>query len=229
MKISHHGHSVVRIETNGTVILIDPFITGNSQCDLNAEDVKADVIIVTHGHDDHVGDTVRIAQRNNALIVGNFELVTQLRWWGVERTQNICSGGSHTFDFGEIKFTFALHSGSGFVLEDEQRFVYMGNPSGVLFTAEGKTIYHAGDTGLFGDMKLIGELNDIDVAFLPIGDHFAMGPKDAAIAAKMLKAKRVVPIHHSLIPILEQDPEDFIRMLDPGVGIILNAGEELTI
>ncbi len=224
MKISYHGHSVVRIETNGKTILIDPFITGNTTTDLNAADVKADVILLTHGHGDHVGDTVEIAKRNNALVVATFELATYLSWQGVE-TFGMNIGGAREFDFGTVKFTQAFHS-SGFVTNDKQ-IIYLGMPTGILFTAEGKTIYHAGDTGLFSDMKLIGERHHIDVAFLPIGDSFTMGPEDAAVAAEWLGAKLVVPIHYNTFPPIAQDPERFISLLPPGVGRALKPGESI--
>lgn len=166
MKVTYHGHSAVKIETNGKTIFIDPFITGNPMTDLKPEDVHVDVILLTHGHNDHVGDTVSLAKKNDALVIAPYELATYLSWEGV-RIHPMHIGGSFTFDFGKIKFTQAFH-GSSYV-EENETIVYTGMPSGILFQAEGKTIYHAGDTALFSDMKLIGEMNDIDVAFLPIG------------------------------------------------------------
>ncbi|GMB07345.1 L-ascorbate metabolism protein UlaG (beta-lactamase superfamily) [Thermolongibacillus altinsuensis] len=223
MKLTYHGHSVVKIETNGKTILIDPFITGNPKTDLKAEDVKVDVILLTHGHNDHVGDTVNLALRNNALVVAPYELATYLSWQGVN-VHPMHIGGSFAFEFGKVKLTQAFH-GSSYVEENKQ-IVYTGMPSGIMFTAEGKTIYHAGDTALFSDMKLLGELHDIDVAFLPIGDNFTMGPEEAAIAAKWLKAKTVVPIHYNTFPVIEQDPHRFVAMLE-GVGKVLNVGESI--
>ncbi len=134
-------------------------------------------------------------------------------------------GGAREFDFGTVKFTQAFHS-SGFVTDDKQ-IIYLGMPTGILFTAEGKTIYHAGDTGLFSDMKLIGERHSIDVAFLPIGDSFTMGPEDAAVAAEWLGAKLVVPIHYNTFPPIAQDPERFVSLLPPGVGRALKPGESI--
>ncbi len=183
MKVSYHGHSVVKIETNGKVILIDPFLTGNPKTDLKAEDVKVDAILLSHGHGDHVGDTVELAKKNNAVVVAPFELATFLSWQGVE-THPMHIGGSHEFDFGKVKFTQAFH-GSSYIDEENKTITYTGMPAGILFTAEEKTVYHAGDTALFSDMKLIGELNDIDIAFLPIGDNFTMGPEDAVLATEM--------------------------------------------
>lgn len=225
MKVSYHGHSVVKIETSGRTILIDPFISGNEACDLDASKIKVDVILLTHGHNDHVGDTEEIAKRNNALVVAPFELATYLGFKGV-KTHPMHIGGAHKFDFGTVKLTQAFH-GSSYTEEENKKIVYTGMPSGILFTAEGKTIYHAGDTGIFSDLKLIGELNDIDLAFLPIGDNFTMGPEDALLAAKWVQAKQVVPIHYNTFPVIEQDPHEFTNALDSGVGIVLEAGETI--
>ncbi|PAE24184.1 MULTISPECIES: metal-dependent hydrolase [Bacillaceae] len=224
MKVSFHGHSVVKIESQGKTILIDPFITGNSLTDLKAEDQKPDVIIVTHGHGDHLGDTIELAKRNDSLVIANFELATYLEWQGV-RTHGMSIGGGYNFDFGRVKLTPAFH-GTGLETEN-QEIIYLGMPAGVLITIEGKTIYHAGDTGLFSDMKLIGDRHPIDLAFLPIGDNFTMGPDDAAYAAELLGAKKVVPIHFNTFPPIRQDPHKFISMLEGGVGQVLEAGESI--
>ncbi|RNA70338.1 metal-dependent hydrolase [Alteribacter keqinensis] len=226
MKLSFHGHSVVKIETNGKTILIDPFIKGNDLCDLDAGKVKADVILLTHGHNDHVGDTIDIAKRNDALVVAPFELATYLGWQGLN-THPMHIGGAHEFDFGRIKLTQAFH-GSAYTDDEKQEIIYTGMPSGILFFAEGKTIYHAGDTALYSDMKLL-EKYRIDVAFLPIGDNFTMGPDDAAVAADWIGAKKVVPMHYNTFPVIEQNPKSFAEALGNDTGHVMKPGDEVEV
>ncbi|MEH7074759.1 metal-dependent hydrolase [Neobacillus drentensis] len=226
MRISYHGHSVVQIQTNGRTILIDPFINGNQLTDLKVAETKPDVIILSHGHNDHVGDTVELAKKNNALVVANHELSTYLSWQGVN-THAMHIGGAHQFEFGKVKLTQAFH-GSSYTTENNE-LIYCGMPAGILFMNEGYTIYHAGDTALFSDMKLIGERHPIDVAFLPIGDNFTMGPEDAAYAAVLLKAKTVVPIHFNTFPPIKQDPFKFIELLEDKNGKVLQPGESIEI
>ena len=224
MKISYHGHSVVKIMTEGKTILIDPFINGNSLTDLTVADEKPDVILLTHAHNDHVGDTVELAQESGAKVVAPVELANYLGTFGLDAV-GMNLGGAKEFDFGTVKYTKAFHSSS--YTTDDGDVIYGGMPAGILFKAEGKTVYHAGDTDLFGDMELIGKRNQIDVAFLPIGDFFTMGPEDAAYAAELLKAKVVVPIHYNTFPPIKQDPQRFKEMVKGSDVRILEAGESI--
>ncbi|MCA1032338.1 metal-dependent hydrolase [Bacillus timonensis] len=224
MFVSYHGHSVVKIVTDEQkTILIDPFITGNDLTDLDAEKLKIDVILLTHGHNDHVGDTVTLAKSNNALVVAPFELAEYLSWQGVN-THPMHIGGAKEFEFGVVKLTQAFH-GSSYTNYETKEIIYTGMPAGILFTNGGKTIYHAGDTALFSDMKMIGERHIIDLAFLPIGDNFTMGPEDALTAAEWLQAKQIVPIHFNTFPVIQQDPYKFINLLPANNGRVLEVGE----
>lgn len=222
MQISYHGHSVVKIKTDTHSILIDPFISGNGQTDLIASEEKVDVILLTHGHNDHVGDTVDLAKRNNATVIATFELANYIESFGIQ-VHAMGIGGAYDFEFGRVKFTQAFHS-SSYTTEGGET-IYGGMPAGILLTIQDKTIYHAGDTALFGDMKLIGERNDIDVAFLPIGDNFTMGPEDAAYAVQLLKPKVAVPIHYNTFPPIKQDPQKFKNLVDSAEVQVLNAGD----
>ncbi|WP_156291466.1 metal-dependent hydrolase [Oceanobacillus salinisoli] len=224
MKVSYHGHSVIKVETANHTILFDPFISGNEACDLDVETVKADVILLTHAHNDHVGDTFEIAKRNDALVVAPNELAEYLASKGLN-THPMHIGGSREFDFGKVKFTQAFHGSS--YTEEDGTVIYGGMPGGILFTVEGKTIYHVGDTALFTDLKMYGEMNDIDVAFIPIGDNFTMGPEDALVAADWIQAEIVVPIHYNTFPVIEQDPDEFAAKVRTGEGKALKIGEGL--
>src|SRR3990172_6861819 len=197
-QITYLGHGAFQIDTAGKTILIDPFLTGNPSASVTADKVAADFIIVTHGHGDHVGDTVAIAQRTGALVIANFEITEWLAKQGVEKVHAQHIGGAHRHPFGTLKLTIAHH---GSMLPDGS---YGGNPCGVILKLADGTIYHAADTGLFYDMKLIGE-QGIDVAILPIGDNYTMGPDDALRAVKLIQPKRVIPDHFGTWPIIAQD------------------------
>jgi L-ascorbate metabolism protein UlaG (beta-lactamase superfamily) len=205
-KLTYYSHAAWKIETGQHTILIDPFITGNPTAPVQAADIKADFIIVTHAHGDHLGDAVPIAQKNNALIISNFEIASWCQNQGVN-AHPLHIGGSREFPFGRVKLTQAFH-GSSF--PDGS---YGGMPAGVLITIEGKTLYHSGDTGLFGDMVLIGKMTPIDIALIPIGDNFTMGIEDAIQAVAFLQPKKVIPMHYSTFDIINTDPEQFIDQI----------------
>jgi L-ascorbate metabolism protein UlaG (beta-lactamase superfamily) len=183
--------------------------------------VEPDYILISHGHGDHVGDTVDIAKRTGAMAISNFEIVTWLMNQGVENTHPLHIGGGRDFPFGRVKLTMALH---GSALPDGS---YGGNPAGFLLTLDGKKIYHACDTGLFYDMKLIGE-EGLDVAILPIGDNFTMGPDDALRAVKLLEPKVVIPIHYDTFDVIQQDPYAFASRVEAETScecVVLKAGD----
>ena len=197
-KITWLGHSALSLETGGYHILVDPFLSGNPSASAQPEKVPADFILVTHGHGDHVGDTVQIAKRTGALVVSNFEICNWFSAQGL-KTQPQHLGGGFNYPFGYLKLTLALH---GSALPDGS---YGGNPAGLLLTTkDGYKIYMAGDTGLFGDMRLIGE-EGIDLAVLPVGDCYTMGPFDALRAVKFIQPKHVIPVHFDTFPVIVQD------------------------
>lgn len=222
MKITYHGHSAVSIETETHKILIDPFITGNELSDLDPNTVEADVILLTHGHGDHVGDTFAIAERTGAQIVAINELAVYLNQKGLN-AHGMNIGGAYDFDFGNVKFTQAFHSSS--YEEEDGTFIYTGMPAGIILTIGDKVLYHVGDTGLFSDLKLIGDRHDIDVALVPIGDNFTMGPEDALVAADWINAKTVIPVHYNTFPVIEQDGDAFAEKVKTGKGLALKVGE----
>ena len=226
-KLTFLSHAAFLLETNGTRILIDPFLTGNPLAALKPEEAKCDYILLTHGHGDHVGDTVAIARKNNATVISNYEIAS---WCGSQglTAHPMHIGGAHKFPFGRIKLTIA-HHGSGY--ESNGQMIYMGNPAGALITVEGKTIYHAGDTGLFYDMKLIGEMNSIDVALLPIGDNFTMGIDDAVKAVEFLNPRLAIPMHYKTFDVIDVEPQEFVRKIESSgmKAQVLAVGEELTV
>ena len=210
-KLTYFSHAAWKIETNEYTILIDPFLDDNPTSPVKSKDVKADFIIVTHAHGDHIGDAIPIAKANNATIISNFEIANWCGEQGVT-AHPMHIGGSKEFPFGKVKLTQAFH-GSSF--PDGS---YGGMPTGVLITIQNKTIYHSGDTGLFGDMKLIGESIPIDIALIPIGDNFTMGVDDAVKAVEFLRPKMAIPMHYNTFDIINVDPDEFVsRVKKTGV------------
>lgn len=215
IKITYLSHSCFLIEGGGSRLIIDPFLRGNPNAPITPEEVEVDFVLVTHGHPDHLGDAVEISGRNQAMIIAPFELGLFCERQGAEKVHTMHIGGSFDFSFGSVKLTPALH-GSGF--PDAQGMIYTGNPCGFLIGMEKKTIYHAGDTGLSVEMKLIGEFNTIDVALLPIGGNYTMGEEDALHAARFLKTGMVIPMHFGTFPVLTENSDTFQRRAE-SVGI----------
>ncbi len=223
------GHATVHIQTaGGTSILIDPWIDGNPAFPKNYEmPQKIDLLLITHGHSDHFNDAMPIAKEYKPKILGMFELTSWMEQHGAENTNGMNYGGSVQFKDVTISMVEAKHSSS---IQDEGKLIYAGNPAGFMIAVEnGPTLYHAGDTSLFSDMRLFRELYAPDFGMLPIGDNYTMGPKHAAQAAKFLGLKQVLPIHHSTFPALTGTPDQLESQLE-GSGIEVarvKAGETL--
>jgi L-ascorbate metabolism protein UlaG (beta-lactamase superfamily) len=220
------GHACLLVETGGKNVLIDPFLTGNPAAAAKADQVPADFILVSHGHGDHVGDAIGIAQRTGAMVIANYEISEWLKNQGLTKVHGQQHGGGFQHDFGRVKLTLAFH---GSALPDGS---YGGNPCGFLiYTKDGKKIYDAADTGLFGDMRLIGE-EGIDLAILPIGDNYTMGPDDALRAVKLLQPRKVLPIHYSTWPVIAQDAAAWARRVKAETRaepVVLKPGEWLDV
>ena len=216
------GQSCITIQDGNHKIIVDPFLTGNPLAGAKQEEIECSHVLLTHGHGDHFGDTIEIAKRNDATVIATYELASFCGSKGLKfHTMHI--GGAHDFDFGRVKLTIA-HHGGGF---GENAEIYTGPPVGFLITMDGKTVYNAGDTGLFYDMKLIGQMNQIDLAFLPIGDNFTMGIDDAVKAVEFLNPKKVVPVHYNTFPLIEQDPGEFAEKVKTAEVVIMKPGDSI--
>jgi L-ascorbate metabolism protein UlaG (beta-lactamase superfamily) len=220
-RLTWYGHAAFRLDVGDHKLLIDPFLSDNPSASITPEEVEADYILISHGHGDHVGDAVDIAKRTGALVISNFEIVNWFDDKGIDGHPQHLGGGYH-YPFGYLKLTQAFH-GSG--LPDGS---YGGNPAGFLLTTpDDKVIYFACDTGLFGDMRLIGQAG-LDLAVLPIGDNFTMGPDDALQAVAFLEPKHVIPVHYNTWELIEQDPAawaDRVRSETSADPIVLSPGD----
>ena len=226
VKLVWYGHATWGIESDGKTLIMDPFFTDNPSAPIKAEEVKADFILVSHGHFDHVSDLISIAKRTGATVISNFEIITWCQQQGIENAHPMHIGGGHDFPFGRLQLTAALH---GSVLPDG---TYGGNPCGLLIHTGGKTIYNAADTGLFSDMKLLGERNKIDAALLPIGDNFTMGPDDALYAVKLIRPTTVLPMHYNTFEVIQQDAAAFAKRVESDTEskcVVLQPGESHTL
>lgn len=228
-KLTFYGHACFRVDGADGSVIFDPFLTGNPLAAISAGSVAGiQAVLLTHGHGDHLGDGIDLAKKNNATIVAPFELASFCQMQGAD-VHPMHIGGSHQFPWGWVKLTPAWH---GSALVDENGIQYTGNPCGFVLRIQGKTIYHAGDTGLFGDMKLIGEMHPIHVALIPIGDNFVMGPEDAVKAVEFIKPKKVIPMHYNTFPVIEQDPQEFKKQVEETTNtecIVLQPGETLEV
>jgi L-ascorbate metabolism protein UlaG (beta-lactamase superfamily) len=204
-RLTFHGHATCSIVTDGGLrIVIDPFFDKNPACDVSVADVEADFILVSHGHADHIADAAPLAQRTGAQVVSTVEVVEYLETQGVTRTHGMNIGGAWTFPFGRLKLVHAIHGGR---VQLDGGAPYTTSCAGFLLEVDGCRVYHAGDTALTMDMKLLQ--GRVDVALLPIGDNFTMGPEDAARAVEFIEPRTVVPIHYDTWPVIAQDPDDF--------------------
>ncbi len=226
--ITYLGHSAFKfVSPKNVVIYIDPFLSKNPKTPSEMKEVdKADIVLVTHGHHDHIGDTISISQKTNAKVIAIYELGSYLTKKGAKNVVGINKGGTYESHGISIIMVPATHS-SGIVEGDQ--VLYGGEPVGFVIQFEnGFKIYHAGDTGVFSDMKIIGDLYKPDVSILPIGSHYTMGPKEGAYAAKFLGSKYVIPMHYGTFPALKGTSEEFINCMKdvPDIKVlILKPGE----
>lgn len=215
------GHACFLLSDGKTSLIFDPFLTDNPTAAAKAADIGCQYVLPSHGHGDHLGDAVAIAKRTGATVVSTAEVAGHCGGQGC-KSHAMHLGGKHAFDFGYIRLTLAFH-GAG---------VPGGHACGFVVNLGGTTVYHAGDTALFSDMALIGRLEKIDYALLPIGDNFTMGPSDAVEAVALLKPRFVVPMHYNTWPLIAQNPEDFKRKTEKQTGVpvlIVKPGETLTL
>jgi L-ascorbate metabolism protein UlaG (beta-lactamase superfamily) len=224
-QLTYLGRSAFLITTKAGDILIDPFLSGNPRASLGPDDVHPAYILVTHGHSDHLGDTISIARRSGATVIGPAELITYLADKGVANAHPMHIGGNHVFPFGELFLTQALHGSS--VLENGH-LIYTGNPCGFVIKTRERTTYHAGDTGVFLDMELIGRLHPLDIALLPIGGNFTMGIDDTVEAVRMLSPRTVIPMHYGTFPIIAADAQAFKQKVESSTSarcMVLEPGQ----
>ena len=226
VRLTYHGHACFSVEAAGKTSWIDPFLSDNPRADVGPDDIEqADYILVSHGHGDHFGDAIPIARRTGATIITNNEIAVYCQSQGVD-AHGLHIGGGYQFPVGRVKMTIAHH---GSTLPDGG---YGGNPGGSLLDVQGKRIYFAGDTGLFYDMKLLGEDKAIDVALLPIGDNYTMGPDDALRAVQLLNPRLVVPMHYDTFEVIRQDARAFAERVKTTTGtdaVVMSAGDSLNL
>lgn len=202
LKVTYYGHSCFLLNDGKHSVIIDPFITGNTFAPVKPEEIQVDYVVLTHGHGDHLGDGIDIAKRCDATIIAVNELANYVASKGC-KAHNMHIGGGYNFSFGRLKFTIAHHGSAG------PNGEYLGNPAGVVIKMGGKTVYHTGDTGIFLDMKLIGEMDKIDIYMAPIGDNFTMGIDDAVKSVEFVNPGLAIPMHYDTFPIIPANPNEF--------------------
>ncbi|MEM3730457.1 MAG: metal-dependent hydrolase [Candidatus Bathyarchaeia archaeon] len=217
-KVTWFGHATFKLEISNKIVLIDPWFNGNPTSPIEASEIKnANIVYVTHDHGDHLGDAIEICKKTGATFVGTFELSNYAEENGVKKVVGLNIGGSVKIEGIEIFVVQAFHTAS------------KGAPTGVIIKNEGKTVYHAGDTALFGDMRLIGELYKPDLALIPIGGYYTMGAKEAAEAVKLISPRAVIPMHYMTFPVLAQSADEFVEKVRekmPNVKVVvLKPGE----
>jgi L-ascorbate metabolism protein UlaG (beta-lactamase superfamily) len=226
MELTWLGHASFRLDAGGKRIYVDPFLNGNPKCPEGEQTPeRVDIVAITHGHGDHVGDAVDLAKKHGATVIAPVELAGKLGSQGVENVKDPNKGGTVEIDGIRFTLTHAQHSSS------DNDGNYTGEPCGIVVRAEGKTVYFAGDTNVFGDMQnVIARLYKPDVAVLPIGDHYTMGPEEAALAVELLGVKRVVPCHWGTFPALTGTPDALAEKVGSGVTVErIEPGESVTI
>ena len=221
IQLLFHGHSAFQIDHDEWSLLIDPFITGNPVATVKAETLNPTHIILTHGHGDHLGDTIEIAKRTGSTVITTFEVANYLKAHGLENVADLGVGGGRNFEFGRVKFTIAHH---GSAAPDG---TYMGAAAGALISIGGRTLYHAGDTALTLDMKLLGEMHAVDVAMLPIGDNYTMDVVDAIKAVEFVNPRVAIPMHFDTFPPIKADAGQFKNGVEAlgKEGVVLKPGE----
>lgn len=217
MKITYYGHSCFMLEVSGRTLLFDPFITPNELAsNIKVDSITADYMLISHGHDDHTADAVKLAKQTNATVVSNFEIIGWMQNQGIEKVHPMNHGGSKEFDFGKVKYVNAVHSSS---LPDG---TYLGNPGGFIISNDDKSLYFAGDTALTMDMQLIPRFASLNVAILPIGDNFTMGVDDAIIASDFIECNKIIGVHYDTFGYIKIDHEAAVKKFaDAGKELIL--------
>jgi L-ascorbate metabolism protein UlaG (beta-lactamase superfamily) len=225
MQITWFGHSCFRIDTGGSSILIDPFLTGNPAAVIGPDKLPhLDGILLSHGHGDHLGDAVALSQKHKATVVATYELAQFCSDQGAT-SHAMHIGGGHEFPFGRVKLVPAFHGGR---VEGDKTGRYTTNPAGIVVTIGGKTVYHTGDTGLTLEMQLLA--GRIDLMLVPIGDNYTMGVEDAARAVEFVKPQSVIPMHYNTWDLIKADPQEFRRRVGSTAAVtILKPGESHTL